>query len=218
LPICIAKLLTETSEGLDKKLSLHYYSRLRFVQNLLPLLNKAAEEKPPEGNSAPISRVFSILGGGLEGNLNLNDLSLKNNFSLGNCANHGITMTTLSFNKLAASNPKTTFVHTQPGGVETNIVRNLNPLIQTALKGALFVMRPWVMTAEESGERHAWAATVDKYGKGGTVLIGSKGDETTPPKVVQESKGNGTEEKVWEHTLKVFKDIGESPDGKYDGN
>lgn len=209
--------LTETPEGLDKKLSLHYYSRLRFAQNLLPLLNKAAEEPPSAGTSAPISRVFSVLGGGLEATLNKNDLSLKNTFSLSACANHGITMTTLSFNKLAASNPKITFVHTQPGGVQTNITRDMNPIIQAGVKGAMFLMKPWVQTAKESGERHSWAATVDKFGNGGVVLLGSKGDETVPPKVVQQSKGDGTEDVVWEHTLKVFNKICDSPDGSYDG-
>ena len=34
----------ETEEGLDKKLSVHYYSRMRFTQQLQPLLAKAAKE------------------------------------------------------------------------------------------------------------------------------------------------------------------------------
>jgi hypothetical protein len=206
----------ETTEGLDKKLSLHYYSRLRFTQNLLPLLNKAALE-PAKGSTTPISRVFSILGGGLEGNINMSDLSLKNNFSLGTCATHAITMTTLSFNKLATSNPKVTFAHVQPGGVETNIAREFNRVVQTALKGLYMVLRPWVMTAQESGERQAWAATTDQFGKGGVVLLGPKGDVTTPSKIVIQAKTDGTEEKVWEHTEKVFGDICGSADGVYDG-
>jgi hypothetical protein len=209
--------MTETPEGLDKKLSLHYYSRLRFTQNLLPLLNKAAQEEPTKGSPAPISRVFSILGGGLEGNINLSDLSLKNNFSLGNCGTHAITMTTLSFNKLATTNPKVTFVHTQPGGVETNIAREFNRLVQTAIKGVSMLLRPWVMTAQESGERCAWAATADKFGEGGVVLLGPKGEETSPPQIVAQAKTDGTEEKVWEHTQKVFTEICDSSNGVYDG-
>jgi hypothetical protein len=197
---------------------LHYYSRLRFTQNLLPLLNKATEEKPTPAGDGPIARVFSVLGGGLEGNLNTSDLSLKNNFTLSACATHAITMTTLSFNKLSTSNPKVTFIHTQPGGVETNITREFNRVAKIGLNAVMFLLKPWTMTAAESGERHAWDATTNKFGNGGVLLVGSKGDIAGAPKVVEQYEKDGTMEKVWDHTTKVFKDICEGAEGKYEGN
>lgn len=50
----------ETSEGIDKKLSLHYYSRIRFIQNFLPQLGEAA-------SSGSLARVVSVLGPSTEG-------------------------------------------------------------------------------------------------------------------------------------------------------
>ena len=39
----IVYFLLETTEGFDKLLNLHYYSRMRFAFNLLPQLTQAAE-------------------------------------------------------------------------------------------------------------------------------------------------------------------------------
>ncbi len=36
---------TETSEGIDNKLALHYYGRVAFIQFLTPLLKKTAEKE-----------------------------------------------------------------------------------------------------------------------------------------------------------------------------
>jgi hypothetical protein len=194
----------ETAEGLDKKFSLHYYSRLRFTQNLLPLLNKAGE---PSANPAvqPLARVLSVLGAGLEAPLNTADLSLKSNYSLGNCANHAITMTTLSFHKLAKSNPAVTFIHSQPGGVETNIARGLGKWGQFAVEKSAFLLRALgvVIPAQVSGERHLWASTNEEFGKGGVVLVGQDSSVKANAKVEAMTK-DGTEEKVWDHTEEVF--------------
>lgn len=51
-------------------LALSYFSRLRFVQNLLPALKK---------NSAP--RVVSILGGGMEKEIDVDDIEVKKDFT-----------------------------------------------------------------------------------------------------------------------------------------
>jgi len=207
----------ETVEGLDKKFSLHYYSRLRFTQNLLPLLNKAASDPHAEGTSKPIARVFSVLGAGLEGNLNMTDLSLKNGFTLGSCATHAITMTSLNFDRLAALNPNVHFVQTQPGGVQTNILRDFNRLAQTGAYALSYLMKPWMQTQQESGERHTFAATTERY-RAGAILLGPKSDQTTPGKAFERLKSDGSQNKVAEHTEKVFKDICESVDGVYNGD
>jgi hypothetical protein len=206
----------ETTEGLDKKLSLHYYARLRFVQNLLPLLNNAAAEKPAAGTTFPIARVFSVLGGGEEGKINVSDLSLKHNFSLSACATHAITMNTLSMIKLATANPRVTFVHSQPGGVETNAARDLPGYLKPALKAAMFLARPWTSSAAESGERHAWYVTTDKFGDGGAYRVDRKNEIIPSSKILDELKSDGTVDKVWDHTEKVYKEISQT--GKYDEN
>ena len=47
----------ETSEGMDKKLALNYYARWKFVQDLMPLLEKAKAQ----GEDA---RVLTVLAAG----------------------------------------------------------------------------------------------------------------------------------------------------------
>lgn len=50
----------ETAEGLDRKFVLHYYARMRFLVNLLPLLTTAAQDSSVKFN-VRLSRVVSVL-------------------------------------------------------------------------------------------------------------------------------------------------------------
>ena len=69
----------ETSEGIDKKLAVHYYARWRFIHDLLPSLERAKEA----GEEA---KTMSVLGSGKGGEIDTEDLGLKKNFSLTNAA------------------------------------------------------------------------------------------------------------------------------------
>lgn len=76
---------TETPEGNDVKMMLHYYSRMAVIDGL--------RSKFRDG-----TRVMSVLdgtGGNVKG-LKWNDLDLKHNYSVGNAAKHCITMTDLA--------------------------------------------------------------------------------------------------------------------------
>lgn len=64
----------ETDEGIDKALALRYYSRWKFIYELMPLLRKAKDA----GEDA---KVMSILAAGEAGYVNLDDLAMKKNFS-----------------------------------------------------------------------------------------------------------------------------------------
>ena len=74
----------ETSEGIDKKLALHYYCRFAFTYDLLPLLKKAEEL----GEDA---KAFSVFAAGHGGTINLADLGLKKTFSLKNAGLQGVS-------------------------------------------------------------------------------------------------------------------------------
>ena len=70
----------ETSEGnWPKKLAVHYYARSRFIHDLLPSLERAKEA----GEEA---KTMSVLGSGKGGEIDVEDLGLKKNFSLTNAA------------------------------------------------------------------------------------------------------------------------------------
>jgi NAD(P)-dependent dehydrogenase (short-subunit alcohol dehydrogenase family) len=60
----------ETSEGINKKLAVHYYGRWRVIQGLVPLLQEAAKKGEP-------ARVITVHAAGEEGNIFKNDLDLK---------------------------------------------------------------------------------------------------------------------------------------------
>lgn len=77
---------TETKEGNDRKLMLHYYSRMGFVHGLQDKLHSG-------------SRVLSVLDS-MRGNpskLVWDDLDLKTHYSSGNAMTHAVTMTDIAF-------------------------------------------------------------------------------------------------------------------------
>ena len=78
----------DTSEGIDKKLAVHYYARWRFIYDLLPSLERAKEA----GEEA---KTLSVLGAGKGGKIDVDDLGLKKSFSLSNAAMAAPTYTDL---------------------------------------------------------------------------------------------------------------------------
>jgi len=68
---------TETSEGIDTKMALHYYGRMNFINQLSPVLRKTAETEEV--------RVASVLGLGAPF-IDLKDLALKDSYSVYNAA------------------------------------------------------------------------------------------------------------------------------------
>jgi hypothetical protein len=69
----------ETVEGIDKKLALLYYARWSFIRDLMPALQRGKDANE-EG------AVMSVLGPGMGGPIDVNDLGLKETFSLKNAA------------------------------------------------------------------------------------------------------------------------------------
>ncbi|OJJ57124.1 hypothetical protein ASPSYDRAFT_154937 [Aspergillus sydowii CBS 593.65] len=204
-------IISETNEGIDRKLSLHYYSRMRFISNLLPQLNAAvAAASTAEGKKTGLASVVSVLEAGGEGALNQDDLDLKNTYSLANARTHAITMNSLSLGYLAKANPAVSFIHSFPGGVKTGVMRELGTVTKMALQAVMVLGKPWMVPVEESGERHLYAAAGlpklkragDESGK--LYLVGSDGEERGNHKVLNEYREKNTDQKVWEHTLDVF--------------
>ncbi|KLJ11878.1 hypothetical protein EMPG_12971 [Blastomyces silverae] len=155
----------ETPEGIDQIFALRYYSRMRFIQNLLPLLSTATP-----------ARVISVFGGGFESSINTSDLDLKHNFSILNCAKHAITMTSLSMEHLASTTASqqqqnnghraVSFMHIYPGLVRSNIYTNSFPAPIAAFYNYVLwptMMWPFSVDVQESGERHLFHLTSACY-------------------------------------------------------
>ncbi|PGH10642.1 hypothetical protein AJ79_05356 [Helicocarpus griseus UAMH5409] len=221
----------ETAEGLDRKFSLHYYARMRFIANLLPLLTAAAQDSSASAGFR-LSRVVTVLDphgsvrAGGSGSLDYSDLSLKNSFSSSKCAAHATLMNDLYLEAMAQRHPLTSFVHTYPSVVSTGVMRELwfGHAFSVLLK-TLF--RPFMVPLEESGERHLFAATSRRFPAKaeaeeveGDVEIGSDGikgdgcywvnwnDEVFPANNrLEKTRAEGGVEKVVQHTDEVFKQV-----------
>lgn len=147
---------SETNEGLDKKMTVNYYARMRFVVELMPNLTAASD-------AGQLSRVNSVLAAGSKGDVTLDDLDLCHNFTLHGCLAHCTVMTDFIMEEFAKRYPATTFIHSYPGTVKTGIASQLNGPIRLAVKVMYAVMAPWILNVQESGERHFFQLTSKVY-------------------------------------------------------
>ncbi|OQR80921.1 FabG domain-containing protein [Thraustotheca clavata] len=105
---------TETSEGLDQKMALHFYSRMAFIQEFLPLL-RTSQHNP---------KVLSVLSGGIHSPYAKfqEDPELKENYSLQNAADAAGFYNDLMLDAFSKdpANQAIAFGHSAPGFVATN--------------------------------------------------------------------------------------------------
>lgn len=215
----------ETSEDLNYAAALAYYSRTRFIFNLLPLLQQATA----------LRRVVTVLAGGKEGLLDTSDFQ-GSNVSILSQRGHVASLITLSLEALAKKAPEVTFIHNFPGAVKTDLAKDAKGVLMSVLKVAFMVIGPLIyMPNQECGERHVFLATSAKYPAGagkdasgvplagesavargtngeigtGVYAVGSDG-ESAGPKVVEllaKFRKEGVVEKIWKHTEDEFKRI-----------
>lgn len=196
----------DTSEGLEPSMTTRYYSRVRAIQQLLPLLNSDDVASP---------RIVSVLAGGMEGPLIEDDLDVRDpsNWDYWKASLHTASMSTLSLERFARENPRVSIVHVFPGAVATPL------LARMAERG---ITLPNVTTPEESGARTVFLATNDRYAvKGGRVptpegleaakttgggifLVGPEGEISDNEKVLAPYRERGLDEVVWKHTEAIF--------------
>ncbi len=99
---------TPTPEGLDQKLTLHYFSRIAFIDSLLPALRKSDD-----------ARVLSVLSAGLHGAYGgyNSDFTLERTYSIKNAADSAGFYNDLALDSLSRENPSISFQHAAPGFV-----------------------------------------------------------------------------------------------------
>ena len=212
---------SETTEGIDRKMCVNYYFRIRCALNLMPLLEAASRANE-------LSRVITVLAAGSEGDIRLDDLDLKHNFTLHACLAHCVVMTDFAIEELSRRYPGTSFSHSYPGTVKTGIANELSGPVRLAVKVMYAVMTPWILNVQESGERHFFQMTSKCYpsanggvgidppegmgvfqsmdGKagGGAYLLDWDGKITGDESVLGKYRGIGMGKKVWDHTMQVF--------------
>lgn len=225
-----------TSEGLVLSLSLLFYSRMRFVTQLLPLLT---------ASSLP-GRVVSIFGPGRDTKLILDDLSLSKpqNFNFTTLGSHAAYMTTFFFERIAAGNPgKISLSHYFPMLVITPAFKGdgvpgwfkgvytvLNPLFKALSVNprecgdrVLFHTSPRFPARPLSGEMHSLsrignitiAMSSDGIRGGGAYRVNWNGEEVPLGKGYKNIRKEEVRTKIWDHTMAVFQAI--SNDGHFSG-
>ena len=145
-------MFTDTKEGLDTVSSLCYYSRMRFILKLLPLL--LASPFP--------ATCVSVLCPGREGALYPDDLSLRHHYGYA-AISHGAYMTTFFMEGLAKRYPeKLRLIHLYPGlvmtqGIETGKLPGWVKWIWTWFLRA--AVTPFAVPNQECGERILFLAS-----------------------------------------------------------
>ncbi|RAL08494.1 NAD(P)-binding protein [Aspergillus homomorphus CBS 101889] len=213
----------ETEEGLDNNHVLRYYGRMRFIHNLLPLLE----------NARGPARVVSVLAAGQEGQVDANNLDLTKSWSFLKAATYASTLNSLALEHLAATHPSISFAHVFPGIVRTPLMGSTFGHLAGSVLNVL--SRPLSMAPEESGQRNLFIATSAAYpaarprdpsyvgtplgeglrtavastGKvgGGSYILNYDGSNTAKEKLMAGYREQGFPAKVWEHTLETFRRI-----------
>ncbi|PYI09220.1 hypothetical protein BO78DRAFT_427578 [Aspergillus sclerotiicarbonarius CBS 121057] len=218
----VAAIHQETSEGLRTITSLFYYARIRFIINLLPLLQHATG----------LRRVISVGAGGSEGPIDTADFECRTApaaFFRG----HITSMTTLALETLAEQAPTVSFVNEHPGPVKTGLMREADSLRMWIVWLVMMLIGRWVcVPLAESRERHLFLVTSAKYparhggdgvpmpegvsvaqgvdGKAGSGVYTLKWDGESAGNavgVLDRLRQQGIGETVWRYTESQFKRI-----------
>ncbi|KAK4500554.1 hypothetical protein PRZ48_008743 [Zasmidium cellare] len=188
----------KTPEGLEQCFTLSYWSRIRFLHNLLEPLQQS-----------PRPRIMSILAGGHETQLLEHDMGLENSWTIPNFAKQSATMKVLTFHRFAAQNPNMTLIHTWPGFVLTDVERKPKPGASSNFLWrwtfpflrslGRVIMSFKAIPLGESGQRHAYLLTNEGFGPG--VFRFNEYCEASPKSEILENYvEEGKQEQVWEFT------------------
>ena len=212
-------------------MSLRYYSRMRFIIQLLPLLVKS-----------PLpAHVISVYAAGKEGTLFPEDLSLRGPklYDFANSRSHAVYMTTLFMEALAERHRgQLSLVHVFPGLVITGGFQDaqLPQWFKLTWWLAAPIARRFSLSPSECGQRILFLATprfparqVRKTAKddeltgmdgdagiamgsdgirgGGAYAVNWDGETISTDKKYKSVRGTDLAQQIWDHTLKAFEEI-----------
>ncbi|KAI0433340.1 putative short-chain dehydrogenases/reductase [Xylaria sp. FL1042] len=221
---------SETEEGLPVSFALATHSRLRFIMNLLPYLQRATS----------LRRVVSVGAATCEGAIDLTNVPGKG-FPLMQLRDQVAAIGTLLLEEARRRTaPDVAFVHTVPGVVESGIMRDVKLTLRLSiLIGISRLLAPFInVPPAEAGERHVFAATSAAFAPGqgaeheGVSLEGlslevcrgtdgkagsgvyslSPKDDPASPKVeelLRQYREDGTARRVWDYVAADFMRITE---------
>jgi NAD(P)-dependent dehydrogenase (short-subunit alcohol dehydrogenase family) len=181
---------TETMEGLDQKMAIHYYGRVMFCLELLDILNQTATSEDV--------RVLSIFSGGKHSAYTGSDLDLKSNYTLSNAANACGFYNDLAMDQLSRENSNITFIHAAPGFVRTNWGTELNCCLKCLTR---FIQLCAV--SPETCANNMIHGIGGSHMKGSFHIMDRKGNEGSKTL----SHNDHYRELVWDHTKEMLKNV-----------
>jgi hypothetical protein len=207
-----------------------FYSRFRFIANLLPLLQRGVA----------LRRVVTVAGGGLEGPLDSSDFPARR-VPLTAIRGHLCTLISLGLESVAKIAPEVSFVHDFPGAVNTSLFDRMEGIVGVVMRAYIYLLGRWIcVLIKECGERHLYFATSARFlqvragsagvplGDGADVACGTTGRvgsgvysvewdgasaSSTVQKLLAGYRDKGMVEEIWQHTESEFKRITERDEG-----
>ncbi|KAJ7054241.1 NAD(P)-binding protein [Mycena amicta] len=178
---------TETEEGIDRKLAVHYYGRSRFIRDLLPSIQSAHA-------SGEDAKVMSVLSAGYGAAIDLDDLGLKKGFTVPKAATSAATYNDIMVNDFAARYPGISFIHSYPGGVRSNLLKASSSRLLRYSQIFTPLLTPFTYSVTDAGEHQLYALLNAAAGPARTDDkgddIGSKGYYGSPDAM----------DRLWKHT------------------
>ncbi|KAF8192617.1 hypothetical protein BJ912DRAFT_962575 [Pholiota molesta] len=177
---------TETTEGIDKKLAVHYYARVT--------------EGEDDGEQAA---VMSVMAAGAGGAIDVDDLAMKNGYSLFRAGLVAPTYNDLMMESFAAQEPRIPFIHNIPGAVRTSLLSHSPSWMLRVTSSVLMTLtRPFTVTGEECAQ-YLWHGIYSTAVTPGAWRIGSDGEDIKKKRYFGD---DFQRTKLWEHTAQVMKE------------
>jgi NAD(P)-dependent dehydrogenase (short-subunit alcohol dehydrogenase family) len=178
----------ETSEGLPKKLAIHYYSRYAFAYYLTNHLLKAVDPRFVSVFSAGVHKPYTKF---------MEDADLKKYKSVDDMANATGLYNDFAVDALSQRNPQISYIHIAPGFVATNWGSDLPLFMKPVIK---FLQR-FAKSKEDCAEFMCQTVFNPEYGAPGFYLL----DEFARPTKKTNYHHPDNVEFLWNRTEQVLK-------------
>jgi NAD(P)-dependent dehydrogenase (short-subunit alcohol dehydrogenase family) len=181
---------TETKEGIDQKLQLHYFGRMFFIHRLLPLLQASSRG----------GKVLSVFSAGVHPSYPQyqTDFELKKVYTLASaaCAPGMYTDLCLEAFSKQSGNEKLAFIHASPGGVNSNWGKELPFLLRMVIN----IAKPiFGKSIDDAGELMSDCLLSNDIGPGNYLF-----DEFGNPTKRTDLHSDQARDFVWKETKEVI--------------
>jgi len=180
---------TETKEGIDQKLAIHYYGRWFLIKELIPLL----ETTVAAGGEA---RVMSVLAAAKGEPAPADDFELKTHYGLKTAGDVAPFHNDLMVDEFSLRHDKIPFIHIFPGFVNTPLA--LRQQVPWYVRFLARVASPFAVSIDDAGQFMTHGLLNKDYAKG-FFLLNDHGVAQKPLKAHTDE----LRKKLWEHTEKL---------------